>query len=508
MSQKKKAYVETYGCQMNISDGELMSGVLASRGYELVPVPEEADVVLVNTCAVREHAEQRVMGRVAQLGGLKEKNPGLVIGVTGCMAQRMGTDLLRKAPHVDLVMGPDGYRSLPDALGSVFRGRNGSRPLEVGRDVASAGGDGRSVPVPGGAEPSASERSGAPAPGVAVPGAIPLVRLEAPRRKGRPGVAVLDLDPHENYEGLELRRTSLVSAWVSVQRGCDHRCTFCIVPSVRGPEKNRDPKAVLNEVRAVADEGITEVTLLGQTVNSYRAGDWDFPRLLRAVARVPGIRRVRFTSPHPNDVTPELVDAMASEAAVCEQLHLPLQAGNDRTLKRMLRRHTVAEYLEKVEMVRNAIPGIALSTDLIVAFPGETDAEFRDTLAVVREVRFDDAFTYRFSPREGTPATRFPEEDFVPPEEGQARLDELIHLTRGIQREINEGEVGRLAEVLVEKEGRENGFMLGRTRTNKVAVFPGATSLLGAYLTLELTRTTGATFVGTAVTGRAPVESA
>ena len=475
--KNKKAYVETYGCQMNISDGELMSGVLASRGYELVPVPEEADVILVNTCAIREHAEQRVLGRVAQLGGLKEKKPGLVIGVTGCMAQRMGTELLQRSPQVDLVMGPDGYRSLPDALGALSAGTNG----------------------PG-------ERGESPGEGRAAASPISLVPLEGPRRKGRAGVAVLDLDPRESYEGLELLRTSRVAAWVSIQRGCDHRCTFCIVPSVRGPEKNREPRSVLDEVREVVEGGITEVTLLGQTVNSYRWESWDFPRLLRAVARVGGIRRVRFTSPHPNDVTPELVEVMASEAAVCEQLHLPLQAGNDRTLKRMLRRHTVADYLEKVEMVRRAIPDVALSTDLMVAFPGETGEEFRDTLAVVREVRFDDAFTYRFSPRAGTPATRLPREDFIPDDEGQARLDELIQLTRGIQREINEGEVGRLEEVLVEKEGREEGFMLGRTRRHKVAVFPGAQSLLGSYLTLELTRTTGATFVGVPAPGRAALE--
>jgi tRNA-2-methylthio-N6-dimethylallyladenosine synthase len=481
MERKKKAYVETYGCQMNISDGELMSGILASRGYELVPVPEEADVILVNTCAIREHAEQRVLGRVAQLGGLRENNPGLVLGVTGCMAQRMGRELLGRAPNVDLVMGPDGYRSLPEALGAVFLGRNGS------------GGGSREelVRCHGGATPASP---------------LSLVTLEGSRPGGGAGVAVLDLDPQENYEGLELRRNSEVSAWVPIQRGCDHRCTFCIVPAVRGPEKNREPRSVLDEIRGVAEGGVTEVTLLGQTVNSYRWGDWDFPRLLRAVALVPGIRRVRFTSPHPNDVTPELVEVMASEVAVCEQLHLPLQAGNDRTLKRMLRRHTVAEYLEKVEMVRRAVPDVALSTDLMVAFPGETEEEFRDTLAVVREVRFDDAFTYRFSPRAGTPATRLPREDFVPGEEGQARLEELIQLTRGIQREINEAEVGRVEEVLVEKEGREEGFMLGRTRRNKVAVFPGARGLMGSYLTLELTRTTGATFVGVPASGRAVLE--
>ena len=449
MSITKKAYVETYGCQMNISDGELMSGVLASDGYELVGSPDQADVILVNTCAIREHAEQRVLGRVAQLNGLKEANPELIIGVTGCMAQRMGEDLLRKAPYVDLVMGPDGYRGLPAALEAL---------------------------------PAVSE--------------APLVPLQRSGRKKRGGLAILDLDPSENYEGLELRRISRVSAWVPIQRGCDHRCTFCVVPSVRGPEKNRDPQAVLSEVRSVASEGITEVTLLGQTVNSYRWGDWDFPSLLRSVARDPGIRRVRFTSPHPNDVTQDLVEAMAGEEAVCEQIHLPLQAGSDRTLRRMLRRHTVSEFMEKVRMIREAIPDVALSTDVIVAFPGETDSEFQDTLSVLEEIRFDDAFTYRYSMREGTPATRFPEEDFIPEAEGKSRLDQLIRVTRDIQSEINRREVGRLEEVLVEKKGKDEGFLLGRTRRNKVVVFPGQDALIGSYVTIGLTQTTGATFVG------------
>jgi tRNA-2-methylthio-N6-dimethylallyladenosine synthase len=458
---KKKAYVETYGCQMNISDGELMAGILASREYELVETPEAADVVLVNTCAIREHAEKRVLGRVAHLNGLKEKNPGLLLGVTGCMAQRMGGDLLRKAPYVDLVMGPDGYRRLPEALEAL----NGGSP----------------------------------------PPAVPLVQLQGSGPSTRRGLTVLGLDPGENYEGLESRRSSGVSAWVPIQRGCDHRCTFCIVPFVRGPEKNRDPQAVLDEIREVASRGITEVTLLGQTVNSYRAGAWDFPRLLEAAARVGGIRRVRFTSPHPNDVTPELVEVMAREDAVCEQLHLPLQAGNDRTLKRMLRRHSVAEFREKVEMVRRAMPDVALSTDIIAAFPGETREEFEDTLSVLGELRFDDAFTYRYSPRDGTPATRFPPEDFIPEEEGKGRLDELIRLTRAIQAEINEREVGRVEEVLVERAGKEEGYMLGRTRRNKVVVFPGGADLLGSCHHVELVRTTGATFVGKAVPSPAGV---
>jgi tRNA-2-methylthio-N6-dimethylallyladenosine synthase len=249
----------------------------------------------------------------------------------------------------------------------------------------------------------------------------------------------------------------------------------------------------------VVEDGISEVTLLGQTVNSYRNENWDFPRLLQAVARIDGIRRVRFTSPHPNDVTPTLVEVMATEDAVCEQLHLPLQAGNDRTLKRMLRRHSVSAFLEKVDMVRRGVPDIALSTDLIVAFPGETDAEFRDTLDICREVRFDDAFTYRYSPRDGTPATRFPAEEFIAEEEGKARLEALIQVTREIQSEINRREVGRREEVLVEKAGKEAGHQLGRTRRHKVVVFPGAESLQGEYCTVELTRTTGATFAGSLV---------
>lgn len=463
--RRRRAYVETYGCQMNISDGELMEGVLEGRGYDIVTSPEEADVVLVNTCAIREHAEQRVLGRVAQLNGLKREHPDLLIGVTGCMAQRMGETLLERAPYVDLVMGPDGYRGLPAALDAL----TGADP--AGTAAMASDGDGPS---------DAATSRAAPA-----------------TRPGRgPQLTVLDLDTGENYQGLEQRRTSDISAWVPIQRGCDHRCTYCIVPYVRGPEKNRAPDEVLGEITRLGARGITEVTLLGQTVNSYRSGDWSFPRLLRAVARVPGIRRVRFTSPHPNDVTPELIEVMAGEGAVCEQLHLPVQAGNDGTLKRMLRRYTVASFLEKVDMVREAIPDIALSTDVIVAFPGESDEAFQDTLDLMRRVRFDDAFTYRFSPREGTPATRMPDAWSVPDDVAQKRLEALIEVARGVQAEINRGEVGRVEEVLVEKAARDPGHVLGRTRRNKVVAFPGDTGWIGQYRPVALERTTGATFAG------------
>ena len=442
----KRVYVETYGCQMNISDGELMEGVMEDHGYEIAADPEDADVILVNTCAIREHAERRVLGRVGQLSGLKRERPDLVIGVTGCMAQRMGETLLEQAPHVDLVMGPDGYRSLPERLAAIEEGRK--------------------------------------------------IRPSRSAKKRGPQLAVLDLDLGESYEGLDQRRASRISAWVPVQRGCDHRCTFCIVPYVRGPEKNRKPGEVLREIKEIADSGVMEVTLLGQTVNSYEADGQSFPDLLRSVARVPGIRRVRFTSPHPNDVTTDLLDVMAEETAVCEQLHLPLQAGSDRTLRRMLRRYTVEGFLEKVDLARAVIPDIGLSTDVIVAFPGETHDEFQETLEVMRTVRFDDAYTYRYSPREGTPATRFPAADFVPDGEAQERLQRLIEVHRAIQAEINEAEVGRVEEVLVEKEARDPGQILGRSRRNKVVAFPASPDLVGTYLEVRLTGTTGATFVG------------
>ncbi len=449
---KRRAYVETYGCQMNISDGELMEGVLESNGYLIVATPEEADVVLINTCAIREHAEKRVLGRVAQLNGLKRERPDVVIGVTGCMAQRLGETLLEQAPYVDLVMGPDGYRALPQTLASLEQRRE--------------------------------------APG-------------ARTKKRGPQLAVLDLSLGENYQGLEQRRAEGPTAWLPIQRGCDHRCTFCIVPYVRGPEKNRAAPEILKEVRGLVETGVTEVTLLGQTVNSYEWGDWNFPRLLSDVARVDGIQRVRFTSPHPNDVTPELVGVMATEAAVCEQLHLPAQSGNNRTLKRMLRRYTVEKLLEKVELVRSAIPDIALSTDIIVAFPGETDEEYEDTLDLMREVRFDEAFTYKYSLREGTPATKLPEEDFIDPDLAQARLEGLIEVSRAIQAEINAAEVGRVERVLIERKGRREGQILGRTRRNKVVVFDGEPARAGEYTVVELQTTTGATFAGREVAGPA-----
>src|SRR5690348_555800 len=314
-------YIETYGCQMNVSDSELMLGKLAAHGYEPVDRPDGADVILVNTCAIREHAEQRVIGRLGELR--RHMKPDTVMGVAGCMAQRLGPQLLEKAKHVSLVVGPDGYRALPDLVEQARAGK---------RAIATSFG------------------------------------LE------------------EHYEDFQPRRFDRVKAWIPVQRGCDYRCTYCIVPYTRGAERSRKLADVVRETEQVVADGMSEVVLLGQTVNSYHDGDYDFADLLRAVGTVPGIRRVRFTSPHPIDFSDRVIDALAEVPAVCEHVHLPMQSGSTRTLKRMLRRYSREQYLECVARLRRAIPGLSLTTDLIVGFPGETEEDFDETLTAVREV--------------------------------------------------------------------------------------------------------------------------
>ena len=426
-------YVETYGCQMNVADTELILGLLGNAGFRPTDDPATADVMLVNTCAVREHAEQRVIGRVGELK--RHKRRGDVLGVVGCMAQRLGSALLEQARHVDLVIGPDGYRALP-AL--IQHARAGERVTEVG------------------------------------------------------------FRSWEHYEDVEpVRRTAGPSAFVTVQRGCDYRCTFCIVPMTRGPERSRKLGDVLREVEELAAQGVTEVTLLGQTVNSYCDGERDFADLLRAVGAVPGIRRLRFTSPHPSDFTARVADAMAQVPTVCEHVHLPVQSGSPRVLKRMLRRYTRDDYLACVRLLREAIPGLALSTDIIVGFPGETDQDFADTQSLVREVRFDDAYTFRYSPRDGTPAVRM--RDAVPDAVTSERLERLIGTVRDLARQKNACLVGTSWEVLVEKRARRGDLLQARTRTNKVALLEGDDALVGQYLDVRFTGTTGATFTAVPV---------
>jgi tRNA-2-methylthio-N6-dimethylallyladenosine synthase len=437
-------YVETYGCQMNVSDSELILGKLAAHGYDAVEGPDGADVILINTCAIRDHAEQRVIGRLGELK--RNMKPGSIVGVTGCMAQRLGPLLLQKAKHVSVVIGPDGYRALP-AL--IERARRGQRSIAT----------------------------------------------------------TFDLEEH--YEDFQPRRFDKVKAWIPVQRGCDYKCTYCIVPTTRGPERSRKLGDVVREVEAVVAEGMTEVVLLGQTVNSYYDGESGFADLLRAVGSVDGLRRLRFTSPHPNDFTDPVIEAMAEVDAVCEHVHLPMQSGSTRILKRMLRRYSREGYLECVAKLRSAIPGLAVTTDVIVGFPGETDEDFEETLDVVREVGFADGFTFKFSPRDGTPATRMPPELTVSDEVASERLAALVETIRGQARAANMHQLGKRYEVLVEKEARRGqDFVQTRTRDFKTVLVPGDASMLGQYLHVELTGTTGSTFTGQVVAQRQPLPMA
>ena len=347
MLSRPTVFIETYGCQMNVSDSELMLGRLADAGYVAVDSPVGADVILLNTCAIRDHAEQRVIGRLGELR--RDMKPDTVVGVTGCMAQRLGPRLLEQAKHVSLVIGPDGYRALPTLVEGARQGRR---------------------------------------------------------------MTATDFDLEEHYEDFAPRRFDKVKAWIPVQRGCDYKCTYCIVPTTRGSERSRRLADVVREVEQVVADGMSEIVLLGQTVNSWFDGSHDFGDLLRAVGSVDGIRRVRFTSPHPNDFTDRVIAAMAETPTVCEHVHLPMQSGSTRTLKRMLRRYTREGYLDCVRRMRAAIPHLSLTTDVIVGFPGETDADFEETLSAVhlqvlaaRRDAGDTAPRERHGPRPGRERT-------------------------------------------------------------------------------------------------------
>jgi tRNA-2-methylthio-N6-dimethylallyladenosine synthase len=404
-------YIETYGCQMNVADTELILGHLAQHGWARAAAPDTADVILLNTCAIREHAETRVLGRLGDLARHKARRPGVRIGVTGCMAQHLRATLRERAPHVDLLVGPDGYRHLPAML------------------AAEA------------AEP------------------------------GDPHVG-LRLGGDETYADLPVARGPGVRAWITVMRGCDRFCTFCIVPFVRGRERSLPGSVLLEQVRTLAEAGTREIVFLGQTVNAYRHDDWDFARLLREAAAVPGIARIRFTSPHPADMSDGVIDAMAECASVMPQLHLPVQSGSDRILARMAREYTVARYEALVDRLRERVPGIALSTDVIVGFPGEGDDDFDATEALLRRVRYDAAFLFRYSSRDGTRAARWA--DDVPDADKARRLERLIALQETISAERNRALVGADVEVLVEGPARRpEGWSSGKTPHMKTVVFPG-----------------------------------
>jgi tRNA-2-methylthio-N6-dimethylallyladenosine synthase len=400
---------------MNEHDSERIAGLLTADGYVPTTEAAEASVVVFNTCAIRENADNRLYGNLGHLRPLKERNPSMRIVVAGCLAQKDGPRILERAPWVDVVVGT---HALPALLELLDRAEAEGPQLDVREQTE------------------------------VFPSALPALR------------------------------GARHHAWVSLAVGCDNACSFCIVPLVRGPQRSRPIGDVLAEVQGLARRGVIEVTLLGQNVNAY-GRDLTVPGssrrplfadLLRAVNEVEGLRRIRFTSPHPHDFTPDVIDAMAESEKVCEHIHFPLQSGSDRVLKAMRRSYRRQRYLEWLEAIRAAIPGIAVTTDVIVGFPGETEEDFEDTLEVVARARFDQAYTFQYSPRPGTPAAQMP--DQVPKEVVQARFDRLVELQESVSLEVMRQHLGRTVEILVEGRGRKGGVQ-GRTRTNKVVHVPG-----------------------------------
>ncbi|MGZ6212359.1 MAG: tRNA (N6-isopentenyl adenosine(37)-C2)-methylthiotransferase MiaB [Candidatus Binataceae bacterium] len=429
-----RVFIETYGCQMNVADSELVGGVLRRAGDAAARGPEDADVILLNTCAIREHAEERVLRRLSELARFKHARPELRLGLLGCMAQHNRAALVEKAPWLDLVAGPDSYRRLPELLGRA--------------------------------------------------------RSDPARQAAKVDVR---LDRCETYADIAPAHERGVRAYVTAMRGCDRFCAFCVVPYVRGRERSVPPEAILADIRGLAERGAREIVLLGQTVNAYRFGDVDFGRLLRLVAAVDGVERIRFTSPHPSDMSDSIVEAMATEPKVQPSLHLPVQSGSDRILTAMERGYTVGEYLKLVERVRAAIPAISLSTDIIVGFHGEEETDFRATLELMAAVRYDSAFSFKYSLRENTRAFRLG--DTVGEQEKGRRLAAVIALQERVSAERNRALVGERFAVLVEGPARRGGGMLsGKTPQFKTAVFPAADSISpGDTVTVRVESATGHT---------------
>ena len=429
------AFVHSYGCQQNVNDGERIKGVLVDIGYGLCDKPEDADLILFNTCAVREHAEQRVFGNVGALKGLKEKKRGLMIGLCGCMAnQKHVVEKLRKSyPYVDLVFGVDGIDTLPQLI---------AQKLQKHKRV-----------------------------------------LMEPAQ--RPVIV----------ENIPIRRESEFRAWLPIMYGCDNFCTYCIVPYVRGREKSRKPGDILAEFRGLVEAGYKEITLLGQNVNSYGKDldcGVDFADLLASLAELPGDFWLRFMTSHPKDASKKLFDTIASHDKICNQFHLPFQSGNDRVLKTMNRHYNRAQYLELVDYGRSVMPDLVLTSDVIVGFPGETEEEFEDTISLIEKVRYDALFTFIFSPRGGTPAAKM--EDPTPKEEKSRRFDRLCTVQNRISQEIHQGYVGKTMKVLV--DGREGDNLTARTEGGRLVRLPGPDSLIGQFINARITGCTTWSLVG------------
>lgn len=431
------AYVHSYGCQQNVNDGERIKGVLTDIGYGLCDAPEQADLILFNTCAVREHAEQRVFGNVGALKGLKEKKPGLIIGLCGCMANQTHVveKLRRSYPYVDLVFGVDGIDTLPQLLAQKLRTHK-------------------------------------------------RVLLQPAQRP----VIV---------ENIPIRRESEFRAWLPIMYGCDNFCTYCIVPYVRGREKSRRPEDILAEFRGLVQAGYKEITLLGQNVNSYGKGleeQIDFSDLLNLLCSVPGDYHIRFMTSHPKDASHKLIDTIAAQPKLCKHLHLPVQCGSDRVLAQMNRRYTVEQYMELIEYARSRVPGITFSSDIIVGFPGETEEDFQGTLDLVKKVGYMQLFTFIYSKRTGTKAADMPDE--TPRSEKTDRMARLLKTQDEIAMGLVKAQVGQTVRVLVEGFGRVEGTLTGRLDNNLTVEFAADPALLGQYAKVKLTSARATVLLG------------
>lgn len=431
--EKNKVYIETYGCQMNLADTEIVFGILQNYGYRITKDLNNADVVLLNTCSIRENAEQRIYGRLGNIKTLKRGNPNLVIGILGCMAERLRKDLIDDKKIVDVVVGPDEYRRLPELIDTAFGGEKG-----IG------------------------------------------VRLSKT----------------ETYDDIVPYREDGLMAWLSVMRGCDKFCTFCVVPFTRGRERSRSLHSVVQEVEQLSERGFKEVTLLGQNVNSYKDDQNDFADLLAACAGVDRSIRIRFTTSHPQDLSDKLLYTIAGHSNICNYIHLPVQSGSNRILKLMNRTYTIEHYLNLVDKARKLIPGVSFSTDIIAGFPTETYEDHVMTLDIMRQVRYDGAYMFKYSPREKTKA--FEMGDDIPDEIKTKRLQEIIEAQQQISFDINQRLIGKEEVILIEGFSRKSDqFLSGRTDSNKVVIVPADNNLkAGEYIKTKINRVTHATLFG------------
>jgi len=430
---KNKVYIETYGCQMNLADTEIVLGILQNNGYGVTKHAEDADIILVNTCSIRENAEQRIYGRLGNFKNYKDQKPELIVGVLGCMAEHLRKDLIEKRKIVDVVVGPDEYRRLPELIDVAFNGDKG-----IG----------------------------------------------------------VKLSKTETYDDILPHREDGLQAWLSVMRGCDKFCTFCVVPFTRGRERSRTMESVVEEVKQLSARGFKEVSLLGQNVNSYRDDQNDFADLLSTCAQVDRSMRIRFTTSHPQDLSDKLLYTIAENSNICNYIHLPVQSGSNRILELMNRTYTIEHYLELVQRARKIIPGVSFSTDIIAGFPTETFEDHVMTLDIMREVRYDGAYMFKYSPRKGTKA--FNMKDDVNEETKAKRLQEIINLQQQISFELNQELIGKEEVVLVEGFSKKsNDFLSGRTDSNKVVILPVDRKIKsGHYVEAKIYRATSATLFG------------